>query len=259
MLLVVDIGNTEITLGLFAGEQLCSHWRLTTVVSRTPDEWASMITSYLSHAGHSTDEIRATVTASVAPAVTEPVTTGIEKAIGIESVQVTPELDLPVILDVDEPHQVGADRIVNTLAAARLYQRDTIVVDFGTATTFDCITAEGRFLGGVIAPGLRAAADELSHRAAKLPSTELTAPDRVIGRRTDECIRAGVLYGSADAVDGIVKRIKGEWPHGGSPYVVATGGLAHKVVPFSKEIQAVEPYLTLLGLKFVAAHVGLRW
>lgn len=259
MLLVVDIGNTEITLGLFAGEQLCTHWRLTTVVSRTPDEWASMITSYLSHAGHSTDEIRATVTASVAPAVTEPVTNGIEKAIGIESVQVTPELDLPVILDVDEPHQVGADRIVNTLAAARLYQRDTIVVDFGTATTFDCITAEGRFLGGVIAPGLRAAADELSHRAAKLPATELTAPDRVIGRRTDECIRAGVLYGSADAVDGIVKRIKGEWPHGGSPYVVATGGLAHKVVPFSKEIQAVEPYLTLLGLKFVAAHVGLRW
>ena len=114
-------------------------------------------------------------------------------------------------------------------------------------------------MGGVIAPGLRAAADELSHRAAKLPATELTAPDKVIGRRTEECIRAGVLYGAAESVDGLVRRIKAEWPDGNTPYVVATGGLANKVVPFSKEIQAVEPYLTLLGLKIVAAHVGLRW
>ena len=259
MLLVVDIGNTEITLGLFAREQLVAQWRLTTVLSRTPDEWASWFTSYLSHAGHSTDEILASVVASVAPRVTEPVTTGIEKAIGVEPVQVGPDLDLPVILDVDDPHQVGADRIVNTLAAARIYKRDTIVVDFGTATTFDCITAEGRFMGGVIAPGIRAAADELSHRAAKLPATELTAPERVIGRRTEECIRAGVLYGAADSVDGLVRRIKAEWPDGGSPYVVATGGLAHKVVPFSTEIEAVEPSLTLMGLKIVAANVGLSW
>jgi len=114
-------------------------------------------------------------------------------------------------------------------------------------------------MGGVIAPGLRAAADELSNRAAKLPATELTAPERVIGRRTEECIRAGVLYGSADSVDGLVRRIKAEWPDGGSPYVVATGGLAHKVVPFTTEIEAVEPSLTLLGLKIVAAHVGLSW
>ncbi len=259
MLLVLDIGNTEITLGLFADEQLVAHWRLTTVVSRTPDEWAAMFTSYLAHAGHSTDEIGATVSASVAPAVTEAVVKGIRKSTGLEPVQVDPDLDLPVVLDVDDPHQVGADRIVNTLAAARLYKRDTIVVDFGTATTFDCITAEGRFLGGVIAPGLRAAADELSHRAAKLPATELTPPERVIGRRTEECIRSGVLYGSADAVDGIVRRIKAEWPTGESPYVVATGGLANKVVPFSKETEIVEPYLTLLGLRFVATHVGLSW
>lgn len=259
MLLVADIGNTEITLGLFAGEQLVAQWRLTTVVTRTPDEWAAMVTSYLSHAGHSTDEIRATVTASVAPRVTEPLCTGIEKAVGTTPVQVGPGLELPVVLDVDDPLQVGADRIVNTLAAARLYERDTIVVDFGTATTFDCITADGRFLGGVIAPGLRAAADELSHRAAKLPATDLTAPERVIGRRTEECIRAGVLYGSADAVDGIVRRIRNEWPTVSTPVAVATGGLAGKVVPFSVEIQKVEPYLTLWGLKIVADHAGLTW
>lgn len=259
MLLVVDIGNTEITLGLFVGDQLAAHWRLTTVVSRTPDEWAAMFTSYLSHAGLSTDEVRATVSASVAPAVTEPLTGGLEKATGIEAIHVGPDLDLPVILDVEDPRQVGADRIVNTLAAAYLYKSDTIVVDFGTATTFDCITSEGRFLGGVIAPGLRAAADELSHRAAKLPATELTAPDRVIGRRTEECIRAGVLYGTAEAVDGIVRRIRSEWPTAARPHVVATGGLANKVVPFSREIQELEPNLTLLGLKIVAAHLSLRW
>ena len=259
MLLVIDIGNTEITIGLFAGEQLAAHWRLTTVVRRTPDEWAAMLTSYLRHAGHSTDEIGAAVAASVAPRVTEPVGSGIEKAMGIVPVQVVPELDLPVTLDVEDPRQVGADRVVNTLAAAHIYKRDTIVVDFGTATTFDCITADGRFLGGVIAPGLRAAADELSQRAAKLPATDLTAPERVIGRRTEDCIRAGVLYGSADSVDGIVRRIRAEWPTATSPYAVATGGLADKVVPFSTEIERVEPHLTLLGLKIVAAHLGLSW
>jgi type III pantothenate kinase len=218
-----------------------------------------MFTSYLRHAGHSTDEIRAAVVASVAPRVTEPVTSGIEKAIGIEAVLIGPSLDLPVVLDVEDPQQVGADRIINTLAAARIYKRDTIVVDFGTATTFDCITAEGRFLGGVIAPGLRAAADELSHRAAMLPATDLSAPERVIGRRTEECIRSGVLYGAADSVDGLIRRIKEEWPTDNDPFPVATGGLAYKVVPFSKEIEEVAPHLTLLGLKIVASHVKLIW
>jgi type III pantothenate kinase len=259
MLLATDIGNTEITLGLFAGDQCTAHWRLTTVVRRTPDEWAAMFTSYLRHAGYSTDEVRAAVIASVAPRVTEPVSSGIEKAIGVNAVQIVPSLNLPVVLDVEDPQQVGADRIINTLAAARIYKRDTIVVDFGTATTFDCITAEGRFLGGVIAPGLRAAADELSHRAAKLPATDLTAPDRVIGRRTEECIRSGVLYGAADSVDGLIRRIRNEWPTDTEPYPVATGGLAYKVVPFSSEIEEIEPNLTLFGLKIVASLVGLKW
>ena len=259
MLLTVDIGNTEITLGLFAGDQLVGHWRLTTAANRTPDEWAAMLTSYLSQAGHSTHEIRAVVAASVAPAVTEPFAAGVEKAVGVKPRHVGADTDLPVVLDVDEPLQVGADRIINTLAAARIYERDTIVVDFGTATTFDCITAEARFLGGVIAPGLKAAADELSHRAAKLPATELRPPERVIGRRTEECIRAGVLFGTADAVDGIVRRIKAEWPTGRTPFVVATGGLAYKVAPLSREIEATEPYLTLLGLKIAALHMGLEW
>jgi type III pantothenate kinase len=259
MLLVIDVGNTEITVGLFTGEQLAAHWRLTTVAKRTPDEWAATFTSYLTQAGHSTHEVDATIGASVAPAITEDLAAGVERAVGVKPVLIGPESPLPVVLDVDEPMQVGADRLVNTLAAAALYARDTVVVDFGTATTFDCITAEGHFLGGVIAPGLKSAAEELSQRAAKLPATELSPPDHVIGKRTEDCIRAGVLFGTADAVDGIVRRIKAEWPQGGAPFVVATGGLAEKLVRLCTEIDAVEPHLTLNGLRIAAGHLGLHW
>jgi len=259
MLLVIDVGNTEITLGLFEGEQLAKSWRLTAGTKRTPDEWATILTSYLSHAGYSPQEVAASIAASVAPAVTDCIAAGVDLAIGHRPIQIGPSVTLPVELDVDEPLQVGADRIVNTIAAVGMYQRDTIVVDFGTATTFDCITADGRFIGGVIAPGLQVAADELSQRAAKLPATELLPPSKVIGRRTEECIQSGVLYGSAAAVDGLVKRIKDEWPGKSTPYVVATGGLAEKIVPLSQEVDATEPHLTLIGLRLAATHLGLTW
>jgi type III pantothenate kinase len=166
---------------------------------------------------------------------------------------------LPITLDVDEPLTVGADRIVNTLAAVELYHSDVLVVDFGTATTFDCITADGRFIGGVIMPGLRTSAEQLIRRAAKLPATELVPPDRVIGRRTEECIRAGVLFGTADAVDGLVRRILKEWPGGARPRVVATGGLAHSVAKLTTTIQETAPDLTLHGLRIAARHLRLAW
>jgi type III pantothenate kinase len=259
MLLAVDVGNTEITLGLFAGDRLTGHWRVTTVVTRTPDEWSTLLTSFMAHAGHSTHEVRAAVEASVAPAVTELLAGGIAKAVGIDPVRLTPDSPLPIRLDVDEPRTVGADRVVNTLAAAHLYGRDTIVVDFGTATTFDCITKDGAFLGGVIAPGVRTSAENLVRRAAKLPATELVAPERVIGRRTEECIRAGIVFGTVDAVDGIVTRIKAEWPGSEEPLVVATGGLAAPVASLCRSVDLVEPDLTLLGLRIAARHLGLEW
>ncbi len=259
MLLAIDIGNTEITLGLFAGDRLAAHWRVTTVTRRTPDEWSTLLTSFMTHAGHSTDEVRTAVSASVAPAVTEALLDGVHASMGMRPVEIGPWSKLPITLDVEDPTTVGADRVINTLAAAQLFERDTIVVDFGTATTFDCITGDGRFLGGVIAPGIRTAADTLTQRAAKLPATELVPPQRVIGRRTEECIRAGVLFGTADAVDGIVSRIKDEWPTDQTPYVVATGGLAVKMAPLCKEIERVEEHLTLVGLRFAACHLGLSW
>ena len=259
MLLVLDIGNTEITAGLYRGEVLSAHWRMTTNPDRTPDEWAGAIGAFLVHRGHSPNEVRAACIASVAPAVTGSVSEGVAEATGVRPVAVDARSPLPVVLDVEEPLSVGADRIVNVLAAVAQYRSDVVVVDFGTATTFDCITADGRFIGGAIMPGLRTSADQLSRRAAKLPATELEAPGRVIGRRTEECIRAGVLYGAAEAVDGIVRRIRAEWPGGGTPRSVATGGLAELVAPLCQGIDEVNSELTLDGLRIAARHLGLNW
>ncbi len=259
MLLTLDIGNTEITLGLFQGESLAGRWRVTTNPDRTPDEWSVAIGAFFNHSGLSPSQVRASCLASVAPAVTQSVLEGVQLVTRRHSLAIDASSPLPVKLDVDEPMSVGADRIVNTLAAVSLYRRDTLVVDFGTATTFDCITADSRFIGGVIMPGLRTSADQLSRRAAKLPATELKAPERVIGRRTEECIRAGVLYGTADAVDGIVRRIQAEWPGGGRPKVIATGGLAAQVASLTRTIEGVEPDLTLHGLRIAAGHLGLAW
>lgn len=259
MLLALDIGNTEITVGLFRGDQISAHWRLTTNPDRTPDEWGTAIGTFLLHAGHSPNEVRAVILASVAPAVTRSVMGGIEAATACAAVAVDARSELPLRLDVDEPLSVGADRIVNGLAALELYRADTVVVDFGTATTFDCITGDGRFIGGAIMPGLRTSADQLTRRAAKLPATELAAPERVIGRRTEECIQAGVLFGAADAADGMLRRITAEWPTATPPGIVATGGLAGVVAPFTTLIRTVEPDLTLRGLRIAARHLRLQW
>jgi type III pantothenate kinase len=156
---------------------------------------------------------------------------------------------LPIKLDVEEPLTVGADRIANTLAASRIHKTDAIVVDMGTATTYDCITADGTFLGGVIQPGIMISADTLFRRTAQLPATDIVPPKRVIARRTDECIRAGVLYGAVDSIDGIVRRIKKEWPGKKPPLVIATGGMAETIKPYSTELELVDPFLTLKGIR----------
>jgi type III pantothenate kinase len=259
MLLALDVGNTEITVGLFSGDSIAGHWRLTTSPDRTPDEWGTALGAFLLHAGHSPNEVRAAIMGSVAPTVTQSLLEGVRALTGASVHVVDASSALPIKLDVDEPFTVGADRIINTLAAVERYQSDTVVVDFGTATTFDCITADGRFIGGVIMPGLRTSADQLTRRAAKLPATELRPPERVIGRRTEECIRSGVLLGTADAVDGIVRRIIREWPTGNRPRVVATGGLAGAIVPLTSTIEHMDPDLTLHGLRIAARHLGVRW
>jgi type III pantothenate kinase len=249
VILVFDVGNTETTVGLWAGAELKAHWRLTTNPERTPDELALLIHQLLRVGMVQPTEILGTAIGSVVPAITRPLAEACRASFGRPAIIVDATSKLPITLAVDEPLTVGADRLINTLAASCLYHRDTIVVDLGTATTFDCITADGTFLGGAIAPGVRTSSDNLVRRTAKLPATELIAPSRVIGKRTEECIRAGVVFGAVDAIDGIVRRIKKEWPTKEVPFVVATGGLAEVLKPYVESFDLVAPFLTLEGLR----------
>ena len=255
MLLALDVGNTETTAGLFEGDKVAAHWRLTTHVERTPDELVLLLRSLLASAKVDVATVHMAGIASVVPTMTQPLSEAC-RLLGAETLVIDGGSALPITLDVDEPLTVGADRIVNTLAASRLFRSDTIVVDLGTATTFDCITADGVFLGGVIAPGVRTALETLVRRTSKLPSTEIVAPARAIGRRTEDCIRAGVVFGAVDSIDGIVRRIKAEWPTGRVPLVVATGGLAPVLQPLSKELARVERDLTLQGIRLAVEHIA---
>jgi len=250
VILVFDVGNTELSIGLFSEAELRGHWRVMTDVSRTPDEFGVLLRSLLAADDFMPDVVESVAIGSVVPRVTEPLSDACQQYfhVGVPLI-VDSRTELPITLDVDEPLTVGADRLINTLAASRLYGRDAIVVDMGTATTFDCITADGVFLGGVIAPGVLTSAETLTRRTSKLPATELVVPPRVIGKRTEECIRAGVLFGAADAIDGIVERIKREWPRQQVPMVIATGGFAEPMAKLCSAFDRVEPYLTLQGLQ----------
>ena len=259
MLLTFDVGNTETTLGLYDGADLRAHWRIMTDVARTSDEFGVLLRGLLAGAEIALRDVSGVAIGSVVPPVTTPLAEACRDWLPATRVEIIDARSpLPITLQVDEPLTVGADRIINTLAASRKYGRDAIVVDLGTATTFDCITKDAVFLGGVIAPGVRSSAETLFRRTSKLPATELVAPSRVIGTRTEECIRAGVMFGAAESIDGVVGRIKGEWPNGEDPIVIGTGGLAETFAPLCRSFDAVDPYLTLYGLSLAFELLGQR-
>ena len=254
MILALDIGNTETVIGLFENGQLLDHWRIATQADRTVDELGLLVRGLLRESGFPLEGIRAASIGSVVPPVTHALVETCERHLGVHVLVIDERSPLPIRLDVDEPLTVGADRIVNTLAASQLYKRDTIAVDLGTATTFDCITADGVFVGGIIAPGVRTAAETLVRRTAKLPRVDLEKPSRVIGRRTESCMRSGIFFGAVDSIDGAVRRIQEEW---GKPetLVVATGGLATLIGPHCRTVDRVEPFLTLYGLELAYRHL----
>jgi type III pantothenate kinase len=257
VILVFDVGNTELTIGLFSESELRGHWRVMTDVARTGDEFGVLLRSLLDASGFAPDVVRSVAIGSVVPRVTAPLSDACIRYFTVgQPLIVDARAPLPIKLEVDEPLTVGADRLINTLAASRLFARDAIVVDMGTASTFDCITADGVFFGGVIAPGVLTSAETLTRKTSKLPATELLVPSRVIGTRTEECIRAGVLFGAAEAIDGLVRRIKAEWPRKTEPIVIATGGFAEPMAPLCASFDRVEPHLTLQGLQL--AHEILR-
>jgi type III pantothenate kinase len=254
--IVVDVGNTETVIGLApSSTELACHWRVSSSVPRTADEMTALIRALLAGDGFDGTSIRQGVIGSVVPSVNHVWMKTLAKIANGNVVSVGPDSALPIRLDVEEPRTVGADRIVNTLAACQLYRRDTLAVDLGTATTFDCITGDGVFLGGVISPGLPAGLDWLAARTAKLPRVELLPPEVVIGRRTETCIQSGVFYQAVDSVDGIVRRIKEEW---GRPdaYVVATGGFASVIGPHLATVDEISPFLTLYGLAMAGEHIA---
>ncbi|MCX5829908.1 MAG: type III pantothenate kinase [Deltaproteobacteria bacterium] len=249
MLLVVDVGNTNTVLGLFDGENLVHDWRIRTVVDHTVDEYGMLIYNLYKSSKISSKKISDIIISCVVPPMLNILEPLCEKYFHLKPLIVGPGVKTGMPIYYDNPKEVGADRIVNAVAAYEKYRRDLIIVDFGTATTFDYVSAKGEYMGGCIAPGIMISSEALFERAAKLPRVELSKPRAIIAKDTVSSMQAGIMYGYAGLVDGIVGRMMAEVK--GNPMVIATGGLAKIVAPETKTIEVVDDMLTLEGLRII--------
>ncbi len=258
MLLTIDVGNTQTVLGLYdptsttgegAAAGLVDHWRLSTDAARTSDEYSVMVRSLLDTVGVDFDEdLRGAAICSGVPRILANLRHMVDRYLPVSPIVIEPGVKTGMPILYDNPKEVGADRIANAIAAYDLYGGPTVVVDFGTGNNFDVISARGEFVGGAIAPGIEISLDALFGRAAMLRAIELVEPRGVIGKSTVESIQSGAVYGFTAMIDGMVKRFAAEI---GEVNVVATGGLAHLIVPVSATIEHIEPFLTLHGLRLV--------
>ncbi len=249
MLLTIDIGNTNITLGLYNGETLGPRWRLATVHDRMPDEYGLQFLGLLSHAGRSPAELTGVCLASVVPPLTGRVVEACHNYLGHNPLVVDAGVKTGVRILYEDPRAVGADRIVDAAAVQRLYGGPACVVDFGTATTFDAISAKGEYLGGAIAPGITIAAEALFLRTAKLPRVDLQRPPTAIGRNTVHAMQSGLIFGYVALVEGMVARFRQEL--GPEMKVIGTGGLTEIIARETDVIQILAPWLTLDGLRII--------
>jgi len=249
MLLAIDVGNTNIVYGLFEGARLVHQFRVESSRGRTGDEYAVVLRQLLEMHAVDARAVDAAIVASVVPPLTEPMVQLVRRAFGLEALVVGPGVRTGMAVLYENPREVGADRIVNAVAAYEHVKSGVIVVDFGTATTFDCVTPKGEYLGGVIAPGVQISADALFARAAKLPRVDIAKPAKVVGRNTVHSMQSGLVYGYVGLVDGIVERLRGELDYPCA--VIATGGLATLIAPMSKTIAEVDGELTLTGLRLI--------
>ena len=249
MLLAIDVGNTQTVVGLYDGERLADHWRTASVRSQTADELAVELAGLLAVRGRSFADIDATVASSGVPQLAVELAGMARSYFGHEALILAPGVKTGLPLMVDNPHEVGPDRVANCVAALSLRPAPLIVVDFGTAINFDAVSAAGEFVGGAIAPGVEVSMQALGERAARLFGIELAAPRAAIGRNTVENMQSGAIFGCAGLVDGLVGRIGSEL--GGDVRAVATGGLAGVIAPHCATIDTVEPWLTLEGLRLI--------
>ena len=249
MLLAVDIGNTETTLGVFDGEELKATWHLGTVINRTADECASLFISLLRNRGLDTGDIDKIALCSVVPPLTTISEEMFRRYFGISPLVVAAGVKTGVRICMDNPREVGADRIADAAAAHHLYGGPLIIVDLGTATTFDTVSEKGDYLGGAIAPGIGIAAESMFQRTAMLPRVGMNRPDRVIGTNTIDAMKSGIVFGYAGLVEGMVARIRREL--GKRTKVIATGGYAELIAREAKVIDEVNLNLTLIGLRLI--------
>jgi type III pantothenate kinase len=249
VLLAIDVGNTNIVIGAYRDAALVRTWRLATDVERTEDELAVTIDGLLAREELRTADVDALVVGSVVPPLTLALTRFADRQLGGRALVIGPGVKTGVRLRVDNPTEVGADRIANTLAAHRRYGGPAIVVDFGTSTNFDVVSAEGDFLGGSFAPGVEISAESLFGRASRLFRVPLTPPREAIGKNTADCLRSGIVFGYVGLVEGLLARIRAEL--GGSARAIATGGLASTIAPLTSSIERVDEDLTLEGLRLL--------
>ncbi len=249
LLLVMDVGNTNIVLGLYKKDELLHHWRLQTDRNATEDECGMILKNLLAHVDIDFGDIEGVIISSVVPPLTFVLRKLCEKYLGQTPLVLGPGVKTGLNIKYDNPRDVGADRIANAVAAIELYGAPVIIVDFGTATTFCFIDEKGNYIGGAINPGVHISAEALYQRTAKLTRVEITKPDSVVGRNTVEAVQAGIYYGYVGVVDGIVTRMKKMLSK--RPKVVATGGLAQLICMDTETIDEVNPLLTLEGLKII--------
>jgi type III pantothenate kinase len=252
MLLVVDVGNTQTHFGVYRDGQdvVAEHWRFATVRESTRDELGAALANLLALRGLGFTDIDRSIVSSTVPQLSEQWTAMARQYLGHEMLNVGPSIRTGMPIRIDNPREVGADRLVNAIAAYAHFSSGCVVVDFGTAITYDCVSDNGEYLGGIITPGMEISLDALYERAAKLPKVEPAEPRALIGKSTVDAIRSGIAFGFAGQVEGIVRRLRAEL--GADTRVIATGGLAQVVVPFVREtIDEVDDLLTLTGLRLI--------
>jgi type III pantothenate kinase len=252
VLLVVDVGNTQTHFGVFppGADVVAEHWRFATIRESTSDELGAALLNLLGLRGLGFAEIKSSIVSSTVPQLSEQWTAMATRYLGHEMLVVGPSIRTGMPIRIDNPREVGADRLVNAVAAYERVGDTCVVVDFGTAITYDAVSSAGEYLGGIISPGAEISIDALYERAAKLPKVELAQPRSLIGKSTVDAIRSGIVYGFAGQVEGIVRRLRAEL--GPTTHVIATGGLATTLVPFIREtIDEVDDLLTLTGLRLI--------